>query len=139
MENKISREVAEQQLQELLDYYELDEDCFVDEKQSDIYTQTCERLKKAIMKGRLSVTNEDGIKVKQYLKNAYDGEVKEFEYAELAGKHKLSMGKKKDNDHYGRMYALVGSLTGMGETAIGKLKGPDLSTAECLGFLFLQV
>lgn len=139
MENKISKEVAAQQLQELLDYYELDEDCFVDEDQSNVYLRTCERLKKAIMRGRLSITNEDGIKIKQILKNSYDGDIKEFDYSELAGKHKLSMGKKKDGDHYGRMYALIGSLTGMGEAAIGKLKGPDLSTAECLGFLFLQV
>ncbi len=137
--NKISKEVATQQLEEFLDYYEIDDDSFVDEAQLNAYIQVCGKLKKAIQKGRLTITNDDGIKIKQSLKNSYDGDVKEFDYAELAGKHKLSMGKKKDTDHYGRMYALLGSLTSMGEAAIGKLKGSDLSTAECLGFLFLQV
>ncbi len=135
----ISAEVARQQLDELLDYYELDGESFLDENQKNIFDQTCERLKKAIMKERLSISGEDGIKVTQHLKNSYAGEVKVFEYAELAGKHKMSMGKHKDTDHYGKMYALLGSLTGMGETAIRNLKGPDLSTAECLGFLFLVV
>jgi hypothetical protein len=139
MDSKISATVAQQQLDELLDYYEIDGESFIDENQSNIFSQTCERLKKAIMRGRLSISGKDGIEVKQHLKNSYAGEVKVLDYAELAGKHKTSMGKHKDTDHYGRMYALLGSLTGMGEVAITKLKGPDLSTAECLGFLFLQV
>lgn len=135
----ISAEVARQQLSIMLDYYEIDGESFLDENQSNIFSQTCERLKKAIMKGRLSITSKDGIEVKQHLKNSYAGEVKILDYAEIAGKHKTSMGKHKDTDHYGRMYALLGSLTGMGDAAIRSLKGPDLSTAECLGFLFLQV
>lgn len=138
MESKISSAVAQQQLDELLNYYEIDKESFLDDNQANIFDQTCGRLKKAIMKGRLSINNEDGIKVKQLLKNSYGGDIDSLNYAVLAGKHKTSMGKHKDTAHYSRMYALLGSLVGMSDV-IKKLEGVDLSTAECLGFLFLQV
>ncbi len=139
LKNKISEEVATQQLAELLDYYEIEESDMVGDDDEKAFEMTCKGLKKAIRKGRLTITCQDEIKIKQILAKSYGGEVNELEYEELAGKHKLSMGKKKNTDHYGRMYALLGSLTGMGETAIAKLKGSDLSTAESLGFLFLRV
>lgn len=139
MENKISDEVAEQQLNELLDYYELESDCFIEKKQKNVFEMTCIRLKKAIRKGRLSISSvDDNIIIKQYLKKP-PGEIKELEYEELSGKNKVVMGKYEEDDQHKKIYALIGSLTGLGESAIEKLKGVDSSICESLGFLFLQV
>jgi hypothetical protein len=92
------------------------------------------KLIKSIMKGRLEIKEDEGLKVKQSLRS---GET--LEYSELCGKHKLAMKGKKDGDHFGRIYAILGSVTKAGEAAISKLTGVDMSVAECLGFLFLQV
>jgi hypothetical protein len=45
----------------------------------------------------------------------------------------------KEDDHYHRMYALAGSLNGLGATGMSQLSELDMSAAECIGFIFLQV
>jgi hypothetical protein len=136
--SKISDSVALQQLESLLDYYEIGGDDFPEKKQKDAFEMTCARLKKAIMKGRLTVSVEDGIKITQRLKKTY-GETTELEYQELSGKNKVAMGQYEETEQHKKIYALLGSLTSLGESGIEQLKAVDLSTAECLGFLFLQV
>jgi len=49
------------------------------------------------------------------------------------------MAGKQADDHYGKAYALMGSLSSLGEDAIKQLKSVDLSLAEVLGLIFLSV
>lgn len=136
-ENKLSKESAEKQVELFLDYYEIDIDNVPDKQQKSLIKNGMGRLVKAVRKGRLEIIVDDGsIKVTQTLAKNPD---KKIEYPVLRGTHKTSMGDKGAEDYYGRAYALMGSLSGLGESAIEKLEGVDLSLVEVLGMLFLQV
>jgi hypothetical protein len=93
------------------------------------------KILRAIRRGLIEIgTDTDGnIKVTQNI--AED----KIDYAVIAGKHKVAMKDKSDTDNYGKIYALMGSLSGLGETAIQKLKGVDLGLVESLGGFYLQV
>ena len=132
-EYKISEESAQFSLDELLDYYEID---FNDlpAAQQDQMGAVERKLIKWIREGRLEIKTEDGIQCIQTLRNA-----EQITYREIDGAAKTAMGTKTAEDQHGRVYAVMGALCGQGETLITKLKGPDLSLAECLGGLFLLV
>ena len=136
MTTVISRAVAEEQLDLFLDYYDLEIEDFANEAMKEQFETSCNKLVKAITKGRLEIKEdeESNLCVTQILRNE-----EHMEYAVVSGKHKIAMKGKKETDGYGRIYTLLGSITSLGETAISKLKGVDLSIAECLGFLYLQV
>ena len=133
---KISRESAEAELKRFLDYYEIDGGDF-NEEQLKAHEQSKERIIKAIRLGRLEV-GEDGFTLIQTLRDPV-GESSTITYGELRGKAKVSMKSKSDTDYYGRCYAVLGALSGLGDTAIINLRGVDLSLAECIGSIFLQV
>ena len=132
-EMKLSEESAQEQLNQLLDYYEID---FTDipTDQKNAFDMIGKKLVKFIRQGRLEIKIEDGIQCIQTLRNG----TTTIEYKELSGKAKSAMGTKSAEDGNGRIYALMGALSD-GEAAIIQLKGPDLSLAECLGAVFLAV
>jgi len=130
----ISKEVARGQLEMLLGYYDLDAGDFENDTMKDLFETACNKLVKAISKGRLEIKEDEGLKITQHLRTG-----DELVYAEICGKHKTAMAGKKDGDQYGKIYALLGSMSGVGETGISKLTGVDISVAECLGFLYMQV
>lgn len=131
MENKISRETAENIFQEFLDYYDLDLE-EVTEEQAKAWKPSQEKIIKAIMKGRLEIKTEDSFLITQHLKG---GET--IDYKEITGQAKVTMDKEKGE--YGKMYALLGSLSGLGSAALRKMNGRDVSLAETIGFFFLMV
>ncbi|MCP4745034.1 MAG: hypothetical protein GY874_02680 [Desulfobacteraceae bacterium] len=137
MEYKLSQESAQQQFALFTQYYELDPE-HLPEEQEAAFNTAVGKILRAVRLGRVEIASEDGIKVRQHLRNPM-GETSTIDYAELSGKAKIAMKSKKDTDYYGRMYALLGSLSGLGETAVTGLKSVDLSLAECLGVLFLQI
>lgn len=131
---KLSEEVAEDQVQLFFDFYDLEVEDIPDD-QIKVLDMSLSRIKKAVRKGRLEFTESDGVvKITQHLKNETT-----IIYGEISGRSKLSMKNKADSDNYGKIYSLCGSLTGIGESGIAKLKGADISLAECIGALFLQV
>ena len=137
---QISEEVAKEQFEQFCEYYDFDaEDATAEDVRVALDAATA-RIIKAIMRGRLEVKDVDGdITVRQVLKHPM-GDVSELSYGVLTGKAKIAMEKKKkQDDHHGKIYALLGSLSGLGEGAISSLRGADLSTAECVGMVFLQV
>lgn len=131
-EVQISRETAEREFQKIVDYYEIEE--FDREDQQDLFDQSKSKLVKAIQKNRLKIDDENGLKITQTTKSGEN-----LEYREIDGRAKQAMSKAKEGDHAGKMYAMLGSLCGGGPDLIMKLKGPDLSTAESLGAVFLSV
>jgi len=129
----ISKESAALQMQVFYDHYDVDISALPDEVGAAV-SMASSKLIKAIRRERLEVIIEDGdLKIKQTIQT---GEV--IEYAELCGESKIAMGKKSEGDNYGKIYALLGSLSGLGETAIINLKGKDLTTAEAIGVLLMQ-
>ena len=132
---KLSEESAKDQLQVFYDHYDIDLDSLPEDGKANLKLAT-DRLVRAIRTGHLEFM-KDGT-IKQILRSPL-GECPEIIYGELSGNNKLAMKSKATTDLYGRIYALLGSLSGLGETAITKLKGADLSIAESVGILFLQV
>ena len=133
-EYKIGKEAAREQLDMLYDYYEID----FDELPKELGTAlkaTDFKLLKSVRIGRveISMDEQNVIKVVQNIRNGDP-----LIYREIDGQAKVAMGGKDEKDHYGKAYALMGSLCGLGETAIIKLKSHDLSVVECLGTVFLQ-
>ena len=133
-EYKISEEAARVQLDELYDYYEIDI-VGLPKAQKQATEAAGRKLLKAIRIGRVEINlDEDSvIRVKQNIRNG-----EPLIYREIDGKAKVAMSGKDEGDAYGRAYALMGSLCGLGETAIISLKSHDLSVVECLGMVFLQ-
>ena len=132
---KLSKKNAKEYLQKMLDYYEIDIDEIEDKKLKNAIKQGSDRLIKAIRYGRIEFKFENGIQVIQTLRS--NGET--ITYEEINGEAKTAMAGKHEDDFYGKSYALMGSLSGWGESAIKKLKGVDLSLVEVLGMIFLSV
>ena len=135
---KISEESAKEQFQIFLDYYGLDEDDFDDSDVKAGMSLSRKKLTRAIRKGMLEISNDKKLVVTQHLK-APKGEISVINYRIVNGTSKISMKSKSSKDTYGKIYALLGSLSDLGDMAIQKLEGADLGVAESLGTLFLQV
>jgi len=131
MESKISRERAEEIFQDFLDYYDLSIDD-VSEDERNAFPSGQRKIIKSIMNGTVEIETEEGYLVTQHLKNG-----SKIEYKEITGKSKLQMDKQKGN--FGKVYALLGSLSGLGAKPFSDMKGKDISIAETLGFFFLMV
>lgn len=132
MKYKISKEVAEKQLDIFFDYYELDiEEDIASETSRDAVKASAKRIVKAIRSGRVEITNDDGLKIIQIV-----GEEK-LEYKELDGKCKILTDKYDGN--YAKIYAMAGYLNGLGLDGMKNLKAVNLSIAESIGMLFLQI
>lgn len=130
----LSKKAAENELDKMLEYYEIDIDEIEDKDLKRAIKQGYDRLIKAVRLGRLEVKLEDGIKVIQKTRSGTT-----IEYSEIDGNAKTAMAGKSESDYYGKSYALMGSLSKLGESAIKQLKGPDLSLVEVLGMIFLSV
>lgn len=135
VEYKLSEKNAKEVIEKMLDYYEIDIAGIEDKELKKVIKGGYGRLVKAVMLGRLEVKTEDGIKITQHLRSGGT----DIEYREIDGKAKMAMAGKEEKDYYGKSYALMGSLSELGEGAISSLKGVDLSLTEVLGMIFLSV
>lgn len=131
----ISEESAREQVEILLDFYDIDPE-HLPSDQANIVNTCVRKLTKSIMAGRLEVTKDENNRP-NVTQSTSSGE--EISYRVLSGKHREETSKvEKENNHYGKIYAMLGSMSGLGRSAISQLEGPDLTTAEALGLLFLQ-
>jgi len=121
---------AQGQIDEFLGFYDFDVEDIDDTKSRANVKQAIKSLVKQIHRGRVEFSPNGTIV--QTMENG-----QKLNYSVLGGENKSAM-KGDTDDYYGRLYSLVGSLTGIGQTAIRKLTGIDLSIAEGIGLLFLQ-
>ena len=143
----ISEESARAQLDVFFDYYEIDaENVGGGENAQDAFDSTVDRLVDAIKKGRVEIEEaEGGLVVRQTCKNRAKTGTQDassaavIEYKEISGAAKDAMKHKKESDNYGKIHAMLGYLSGLGENAIKGLRGVDMSISECIGVLFLKV
>ncbi len=130
--NKISQESAEAQMKKFFDYYDFDiEEDVLNSAARNAVKTAAQRIKKAIRKGLVEIEDVEGIKVSQTVKG------EKISYKELDGHCKITSDKYEGE--YAKIYAMAGYLTGLGLEGIKELKGKDLSIAESIGMLFLQI
>jgi len=139
-DKKLSKENAQKQLNTLLEYYDLDLDDISDETVYKAIESSCNKLLKAIRKGRIEIKEEnETINVYQHLKKPVSEGKTTIVYKEIDGRSKIAMKDNSETDYHGKIYSFLGGLSGEGADVIMVLKGVDISIAECLGALFLQV
>jgi hypothetical protein len=133
----LSKETAETQVLSLLEYYEFNLEALPQQLQAPIES-ALGHIERGVMAGRLEIEVEaDTCVVKQHLKKAIAGFPNPIVYREVSGKAKIAI--KDDSTTYGKIYAFLGALSGEGAAIYQTMKGKDLSLAEALGSLFLQV
>jgi hypothetical protein len=131
---KISEETAKEQMQLFYDYYDLDIEEDLLDKDAKIAVRSAEkRVLNAIRSGRLEITKEKELKIVQSI---IPGDLK-VEYKELDGQCRVEADKQDGG--CSKMLTIAGYLNGLGFEGMKKMKGKNLSTAECLGMLFLQI
>ena len=135
-EQVISDESAEKLLDRFLDYYEIDITNIVSKNIKNSAKQAYANLHKAITRGRLDISFTDGVEVIQTLKYP-PGDMKTITYKKLTGQAKTSMKEMDNDDVLGQVYALMGSLSGLGAKGLSKLEHADIKIVENLGVLFL--
>ena len=128
MDFKLSEEVAAAEIDELLDYYQIDA--------ADV-EQPRAKLIRFCRLGLVENVKDGGdFKVRQTFLYP-PGDVKAVLYEEVRGKHKIAMDGHKPTEAYTRIYALMASLCGLTPDAFKNLKSVDLSVVECLGAVFI--
>jgi hypothetical protein len=130
----LAKEAAELEVKKIFDYYEIDLEEIEDKEHKKFIQMNYDRLIKAVRLGRLEVKLEKGIQIIQHLRDSQEAVI----YVEINGEAKSATAGKDKEDFYGRIYAVQGSLTGVGEAGIKKMKGVDLSLCEVLGAIFLS-
>ena len=136
----ISHQAARDQVKILIDYYEIEPENMAKEEMKETMEMSISQLEKSVRKGRVTIEEtDDGLTVTQKLKKPL-GEANVIEYKELTGAAKVEMEKNcKVNHNYKKIYALCGAMSGLPESFFQKLRGVDMSDAESLGMIFLQV
>jgi len=138
--NPISRPVAEEQFQALIDFYDCVPEDFADKDIEKNFDRIKNRFIRSMVDGKLSISFEEGKpKITQRLKYPPDGVPNTLTYKTLDGKARIAMKGHEEDDNHGRMQALCGALTGEGEATMRNLIGPDVSLMEYIGGFFLQV
>lgn len=136
-ESKVSIEVAQDQMNEFLDYYGIKQNHIETDQGPEAVKTTLNRLICAISEGHLEI-QDNGAKVKQNLRFPI-GDIPHIIYDELGARHKLAMDGINPNKVTARMHALMGSLAGVPASAFIKLRGQDNSIMESLAVLFMVV
>lgn len=135
----ISAEVAMDQVMDFLETYDIDIEAIDDKRAKSGVESSLNKLISYVRLELVELTKKDGkVTITQHLSHP-KGEVTTLVYSEIKGKNKVSMDGKSENDRYEMMYSLAGSLSGIGYDGILKLEGKDLSVAEVLGAIFLQI
>jgi len=135
----ISEESAQAEIDRFLSYYDIDIDD-MDDDLSKGMQRSVAKMKKAIMRGMLEFVDNDGSlsvihKLKWPPSSLNGGDT--LKYRVLDGKAKIAMREAGENDTYGQIYMILGSLCGLGAQPIQELKAQDLGVAEAVGLVFI--
>jgi hypothetical protein len=145
---RISNEVAEDELSRFLDYYDLDP--AEDEDAAELINRYGKRLRRAIRNGYLELEEDDSgrLFVLQNLRCKHKKLGDTLRFKPLSAKAKLAMkdgmtanrkGELQQQGTNQRMYRMLASLAGVEFSTIQLVEGPDVGLMEILGALFLLV
>ncbi|KPK96007.1 hypothetical protein AMJ80_02380 [bacterium SM23_31] len=130
----ISKEAAENQVVELLNYYDIDIETFDMTKDTEFAGErTLKALVNYYRKGQLkNRKDEKSFKVIQTLRSGTT-----VDYGEPTATTKMQLDKVDNNDTYERIYTFMGSLGNLDIESIKKFHSNDLAVLEVLGNTFL--
>jgi hypothetical protein len=130
----LSEESATAQVLDLLEYYDINVMRIPVEERGKVES-ALQQLVGYVRRGSVEVSRDKDQKISVTV-NLSDGGTA-IEFKEIGARHKLVMDRVKDGGTYSRIYALMGSLCGLGTGAIEKLQARDLAVVEILGMVFL--
>ncbi len=130
----LSTDAAEKEIEKIFDYYDIDVDEIEDKDAKKMIKASYDRLIKAVRMGRVEVDRTDGLKVIHHLKDKPEV----LTYKAPGALAKKAMAGKDPNDFYGKIYALMGACSELGEGAIDKIPANDLPILEVIGAIFLS-
>jgi hypothetical protein len=133
-EYKLSEETAQASVMRILDYYEIDIDAAPEPVRPSLEAALI-KIRSAFREGVLEIV--DPMTIRHHLRKA-PGAIAVLDYGEFTGKNKRELDGFGPTDTYKRMHAFLGSITGLGSTAISALAAVDLSIAEALALVFLS-
>ena len=127
----LSKEVATDHVKGLTNYYRVKVDEMGGEREQKAIEAAIKVLVTSTMAGdiRIDESNWDIIHML-----VTGGQVT---YHEFTAKAKVAMGKRSDTDIHGRVYELLGSVSGLGVTPILNDKKKDIEIAEAIAAVFL--
>ena len=135
-ETILSEEVAQEQINVFMDYYDIDLDA-LDEDTRKIVDGSLKTIKRGVMKGVIEITTDEGLSITQTLKRPPEKTSGDLKYKVATGKARAIMNEK--SGPHEKCYQLIGFLTGLGDRAIKSLEIVDLKYCEAFGALFLSV
>jgi hypothetical protein len=152
-DERISKEVAEEQFEEFLEYYDLDpEDDTSEEGNIKIAVEACRgKMIKAFHRGWFELEKDDRVRlfVNHNLRCKLRDDTSVLRYRPLNVKAKIAMksgvrqarrGEEKTaQGNHEQIYSLLASLAGIDKSKIKQIEGPDVGLMEYLGGLFLLV
>lgn len=130
----LSEESAKEQLDLFFEFYDVDFETLYEEDGSNKVKNKIEKkLIKAIRQGKVEFENtQEEFLVKQNLRNG-----NQFVYHEPTG-HMMSQLDKYKSQH-DKMYNILAMLSKKPVDKIKSISGPDLSIAEFIGLIFLNL
>lgn len=133
-EHKLSEEVAREQMQQLLDSYDIDAKDLEIENGPEWIATVINRLVRAIRSGYVEVM--DNGEVKHNLVHP-QGDIPYIIYGRVSGLAMKARDKAKGN--FEKDCAFMGSLCNLPEGAMAKMDAVDISIMQRLGQLFMVV
>ncbi len=136
----ISEESASEQLEILMEYYDIDKNDIEIEEGPEAVQTLMNGLVRAIRKGRLEikVDSDHKLLVTQHLQHP-PGDIDSINYSVVGQKARLAMDRVKSTKEQERMCAFMGSLSGFGLQGVSGLIGADMGTMNRLATLFSMV
>ena len=134
-EDKISREMAEQEFDRFGASMDLDFDTsFMDEEDRKGFEQAKRRIVKALMSGAMFI-NDDGCPV--FKPQRVDTDVNPITFYESTGATYMAMDRKKKTEDMGKMMALMADYTQTSSGLFAKMKNADFKVCLAVTTLFL--
>jgi hypothetical protein len=135
---ELSLEAAQEHLDRLLDYYDLDP------SDSDEVAKIIERLKRKLPKhfalGNLELEQDDRGRLFIILNlRCKIPKLDRLKFKPLNGRAKVAMKGFAEDDTYGKVYGLLANLAGVSLADMQKIEGPDIGILDELFALFLAV
>lgn len=133
----ISEETAQNQIDQLFEYYGCDLKNLPGDQQ-ELLVNPVNRIRSALMVGRLVFEFGDQLAIIQRLEGEYKKTPdKQIKYAEVTARARRAIPDPGGSaNHYSRMYALLQAISGMSHSQFDEMRRGDLALAESLAALF---
>ena len=137
-EFKISEQVADEQFESFLDHFDIDFNDIEIEDGAEAARTMKNALIRAIRRGALEITTEDGFSIRQILTHSI-GDMQAIIYTDKVAKARLAMDHESPKRTQARMYAFMAALSDTPTSQLMKMQGKDLMVFGRLTAIFSMV